>query len=130
MADGLHFLDTCSGISTALCGALRAGHIIARYVAVEKEERVRFMASHHIQTLLHKYGPERLPPAAVGAAFTKLPQDMTALQEEHIRYTNLLLCMWFDGEKRGGEGAPAESQHDGCPVRILFSHMPPGVAQQ
>jgi len=86
---GVCILDTCSGLSTSVSAAMRAGLSVASYVAVEKEERVRTMASHHLRQLHLKYGPARLPVEAFSAAFTTLPQDMTEVTEEHIRCDNL-----------------------------------------
>mgnify|MGYP002386765724 CR=1 FL=1 len=85
---GVCILDSCSGLSTCVSAAMRAGLSVASYVAVEKEERVRAMASHHLRQLHLKHGPARLPVDAFSAAFTTLPQDMTEVSEEHIRCDN------------------------------------------
>lgn len=90
---GLRVLDVCGGLGTVAQALLRAGHQLNDYWLVEKDEKARRAAAHHLRRLEERGGREGLAKRALHS----LPPDLREVTEEMIRRLgriDLFCCAW------------------------------------
>ena len=129
---GDYFGGTVWGIDTSLATILEVGLTVKQYVYVDTSQLSTCVARHHLHQLMVLY-PQQLPPTTIRGCFSRLPRDVTLINEANLRHlgpVDMVIAGWpCQGHSNAGAGRGLEDPRSSIfwdLIRLMqwwFSHQ-------